>query len=158
MQPVLTTARSLSPSSPPQGAIIGHQRIQTELEKVFAREPWGKEVLPLVGPLALRSLQEIKGGKRPVAMSSSSGTAETADILMTPAWHACAHNGASPPFTGTAETVETSANSFLCTRSDSNGIEETSDGVKGVWDIFEGDRLNAISASGGILPLVGLVS
>jgi hypothetical protein len=125
---------------------------------VFAREPWGKEVLPLVGPLALRSLQEIKGGKRPVAMSSSSGTAETADILMTPAWHACAHNGASPPFTGTAETVETSANSFLCTRSDSNGIEETSDGVKGVWDIFEGDRLNAISASGGILPLAGLVS
>jgi hypothetical protein len=125
---------------------------------VFAREPWGKEVLPLVGPLALRSLQEIKGGKRPVAMSSSSGTAETADILMTPAWHACAHNGASPPFTGTAETVETSANSFLCTGSDSNGIEETSDGVKGVWDIFEGDRLNAISASGGILPLVGLVS
>jgi hypothetical protein len=125
---------------------------------VFAREPWGKEVLPLVGPLALRSLQEIKGGKRPVAMSSSSGTAETADILMTPAWHACAHNGASPPFTGTAETVETSASTFLCTRSDSNGIEETSDGVKGVWDIFEGDRLNAISASGGILPLVGLVS
>jgi hypothetical protein len=37
-------------------------------------------------------------------------------------------------------------------------MEETSDGVKGVWDIFEGDRLNAISASGGILPLVGLVS
>lgn len=176
MQPVLTTARpvhrliwtwvacnqcSLQRARclpRPQGAIIERQRIQTELEKVFAREPWGKEVLPLVGPLALRSLQEIKGGKRPVAMSSSSGTAETADILMTPAWHACAHNGASPPFTGTAETVETSASTFLCTRSDSNGIEETSDGVKGVWDIFEGDRLNAISASGGILPLVGLVS
>jgi len=134
------------------------QHVQTELEKVFARELWGKEVLPLVGPLALRSLQEIKGGKRPVAMSSSSGTAETADILMTPAWHACAHNGASPPFTGSAETVETSANSFPGTGSDSNGIEETSDGVKGVWDIFEGDRLNAISASGGSLPLFGLVS
>ena len=81
----------------PQGAIIERQRIQPELEKVFAREPWGKEVLPLVGPLALRSLQEIKGGKRPVAMSAPSGTAETADILMTPAWHACAHNGASSP-------------------------------------------------------------
>jgi len=64
---------------------------------VFAREPWGKEVLPLVGPLAMRSLQEIKGGKRPVAMSAPSGTAETADILMNPAWHACAHIGASPP-------------------------------------------------------------
>jgi len=141
-----------------QAAMALAQHVQTELEKVFARELWGKEVLPLVGPLALRSLQEIKGGKRPVAMSSSSGTAETADILMTPAWHACAHNGASPPFTGSAETVETSANSFPGTGSDSNGIEETSDGVKGVWDIFEGDRLNAISASGGSLPLFGLVS
>ena len=115
MQPVLTTARpvhrliwtwvacnqcSLQRARclpRPQGAIIERQRIQTELEKVFAREPWGKEVLPLVGPLALRSLQEIKGGKRPVAMSAPSGTAETADILMTPAWHACAHNGVLPP-------------------------------------------------------------
>ena len=95
MQSVLTTARSLligpgshaisahhsalaaSLASPsPQGAIIERQRIQTELEKVFAQDPWGKEVLPLVGPLAMRSLQEIKGGKRPVAMSASSGTAD----------------------------------------------------------------------------------
>ena len=44
--------------------------------QVFAQDPWGKEVLPLVGPLAMRSLQEIKGGKRPVAMSASSGTAD----------------------------------------------------------------------------------
>ena len=90
-------------------------------------------------------------------MSASLGTAKTAGTLMAPAWHESAHHGVPSPFTGTAEAAETLANSFL-EGSESDGIEETSDGVKGVWDIFEGDRLNAISASGGILPLVGLVS